>query len=357
MKIVIDGLGAAPGTSAGVILQHLVEGWAELETDEVHLLVGPRMQGEKWPEEITVVVAEFAGQFGRVLAQTTAIPRVCRDVGADALVGLLPSTCVRPLRCPKVVLSFDLRHEQLPGQFTSRTRALRKVAYGIGFRQAAGIACISERTKKDLVERRRWLANRRVEVAPLGADHVGVAGAVAMDDYALAFGQFGHKNAEMVIEGWALLRDRGSAMPLRLIGMSDEARAIARAQIEQLDLEEWVTPMPWLSGEELQRCLAAARLFVFPSQFEGFGLPAVEAMQLGVPLVVTPEPALLEVTAGTVTVMRGWSATALADAVQVALQTTPEELERARRRAADFTWVGMASRVRAMIVGALAERS
>ena len=72
-------------------------------------------------------------------------------------------------------------------------------------------------------------------------------------------------------------------------------------------------------------------------------------MRLGIPVVITPEPALLEVAGGQATVMEDWTASALADAVTLARSKTPEELDAARRRAEEFTWAGMAREVRSML--------
>ena len=69
-------------------------------------------------------------------------------------------------------------------------------------------------------------------------------------------------------------------------------------------------------------------------------------MRLGIPLVITPDEALLETTAGLATVTKDWSAESLALAVPKALQSTPEELKRCVEHAATFTWQRMAGQVR-----------
>lgn len=359
MKIVVDGLGAAPGSSAAVILEHFVEGWAALGSDELVVSVSPDVaELVSWPSSVVAVdQQEYRNAAGRVLAHNRGVSRLCRRVRADAMVGLLPTTAMVPLPCPRVILSFDLRYELLPHQFSRKTKLLRTVAYSIGFRQADAVACISERTRQDLLRSRPWMERRLVGVAYLGADHVA---SWPVDrggqSYAVAFGQYGHKNVDLVIDAWGLLRDRGVELPIKLIGMPDGARPKAEAHIARLGLRDLAAPVGWLFGDDLRRCFASAGLFVFPSDFEGFGLPAVEAMQLGIPLVVSPDQALLEVTDGKATVMKQWTASALADAVQGALSSTPEELEAARARASEFTWKGMAASVRVLAEQAIARR-
>jgi glycosyltransferase involved in cell wall biosynthesis len=108
-----------------------------------------------------------------------------------------------------------------------------------------------------------------------------------------------------------------------------------------------------LSDEQFRGRFASAAMVVFPSDFEGFGLPAVEAMRLGIPVVVTPDPALLEVTGGHAAVMSGWGPPELADAVRRAQDTTADELAQAREHAAAFTWSRMATRTRAALMEAI----
>jgi hypothetical protein len=76
-------------------------------------------------------------------------------------------------------------------------------------------------------------------------------------------------------------------------------------------------------------------------------------MRLGIPVVVTPDPALLEVTGGLATVMDGWDAAALARAVPVARQQGTADLERGVHHASAFTWRRTASEVRAVLAGCI----
>jgi glycosyltransferase involved in cell wall biosynthesis len=350
MKFVVDGIGGAPGSSVGVILERLIKGWAGLGTDDLHVLVDERAVTKlSWPEGVTiepVALGRLRG-FNRVRAQNTRVPAVCREFGAEAMIGLLPTTTIAPLPCPRLVIATDIRHEFLPHQFSRKTRVLRKISYTIGWHQADAIACISERTRRDLLRQHPWLRDKPLGVAPLGSDHVASWSVDDVDEpYTVAFGQYGNKNVDMVIDAWAILRDRGRATRIKLIGMPDESRPGAMAHIERLGLTDLVEPIGWLFGDDLRRCFASSGLFVFPSDFEGFGMPAVEAMRLGIPLVITPEDALLEVTDGKATVMSDWGAGPLADAVEIALESKPIELEMAKRRAEEFTWARMASAIR-----------
>jgi glycosyltransferase involved in cell wall biosynthesis len=110
---------------------------------------------------------------------------------------------------------------------------------------------------------------------------------------------------------------------------------------------------PWLSTEEFQRTFTSASLVVFPSDFEGFGLPALEAMRLGIPVVVTPDRALLEVTGGHAIVMDGWDAAALARSVPPARALSGEALAAGVAHASGFTWKRTATEVRSTLAACL----
>lgn len=280
-------------------------------------------------------------------------PAGCRrDVGRDA------GHDDRSAPCPRAFIALDVRHEVHPEQFSFRTRLLRGAGYGIGFRQANGIACISERTRNDIVRRHPFLAQRRIRTAPLGADHVlGWPAREANAPYALTFGQWGNKNVDLTLQAWSNLQTQGDALPLVLVGVPDHERDAVGARVAALGLSKLVTIRPWLSRNEFQGCFASAAVVVFPSDHEGFGLPAIEAMRLGIPLVITPDEALLETTAGLATVTKDWSAESLALAVPKALQSTPEELKRCVEHAATFTWQRMAGQVRSLLEDCLEDRT
>lgn len=357
LRVVVDAVVARPGTSISIVIEHVLAGWVRhAGADELHVLLPP-------DTDITVpdgVVAHRAPRhrvpaLDRQLAHNVTLPRLCRSIGADAVLASTPSTSVVPLHAALVVLTHDLRHEVHPEQFSRSVRLKRHVSYGLAWRQAAAITCVSERTRQDLLRPRRWLRDRIVDVAHLGSDHTD---SWPRDDprppaYAVAFGHFGNKNVDLVLDAWVALHERGEALPLRILGLSAEGRAATAAVARGAGVGELVTPLGWLADDEHHRTVANASLVVFPSGFEGFGLPAVEGMRLGVPVVVSPDPALVEVTAGHAAVMAGWTADDLAHAV-VAARRGGIDPEAARARADALTWERTAASMRATVVAAVA---
>lgn len=336
-------------------LEGLLRGWDRLETDdEVHLLLA---EGVELEIPGFVQVHRFrVGQpevVRRIVVQSRAARRVCAEVGADVLLGALPTTAVAPVGCPKVILVYDLRHELVPEQFSGGRRLLRRLSYGIGYRQAAALICISERTKSDLLRSRPWLNSKPVSAVLFAADHVDDwprrEPAPGEQPYALAFAHFPNKAVNRVIDAWAILRQRDEAWPLVLVGVPGPERDAVGERIRAAGLDEIVTVLPWLSDDEFHARFASAGLVVFPSDFEGFGLPAVEAMRLGIPLVISADEALLEVTGGNATVVRESDAESLAAGVAAAWAASPDTLESARSFAGRRTWEDTARETRTVL--------
>jgi glycosyltransferase involved in cell wall biosynthesis len=355
MRVVVDGLAIRGENSLSIVSEHLLSGWQGI--DELHIVLRSD-HPIPIPAHVTVHPVEFGrSSFGsRLYAQTFTLPRLCRSLDADVMLGLLPTTAISPLPCPRAVIAWDLRYRLLPEQFSRKALLLRRVSYAIGFRQADGVACISERTKRDLLGFHPRLAKVPVRVAHLGADHVDQWPVRPSGmPYAIAFGHFSNKNVDLVLDALAALRERGGeTRPLRLVGVPGRDRPHLDAKIASLGLATLVTVSPWLPKESFQEQFASSSLVVFPSDFEGFGLPAVEAMRLGIPLVITPDPALLEVTNGHTTVVDGEGPLALAEAIDTAGRMTAEERAAAKRYAEQYTWVNFASGVRGLLAEAVA---
>lgn len=359
MRVVIDGLPIRGENSLSIVSEHLLEGWDALAgADEVHLVVRAGLRLNV-PDSVYVHEVRFGRLpfLSRIRAQSFLLPRLCRSLAADVMLGVIPATTVTPLRCPKTVIAWDLRYRLLPQQFSRKARLLRRISYAVGFRQAKAVACISDRTRHDLLSFHPRLSRVPVRVAHLGADHVDTWPVRPKEPgYAIAFGHFANKNVDLVLLAWKELTDRvgyEDLLALRIVGVPDSERIGLEKRIETLGLESAVTVYPWLSKETFQEEFASSSLVVFPSDFEGFGLPAVEAMRLGIPLVITPDPALLEVTAGHATVIDAPEPSELARAVVAARRATPEALAAAGRHAATFTWSHFAADIRTTLLKAI----
>jgi glycosyltransferase involved in cell wall biosynthesis len=360
VRIVVDAIPVVPFGGYAVTFENLLLGWERLGTDdEIHILLSEGVEHEL-PKSVEVHRFRVGRPevVRRALVQSRAARTVCRAVEADVLLAVVPTTAVTPIGCPKVITVHDLRHERVPDQFSRGRRLLRKISYGIGYRQAAGVICISERTRRDLLRSHPGLRSKPIFTVPWAADHVDAwlrqEPPPGGEPYALAFGHFPNKAVGRVIDAWEILRKRGEARPLVLVGLPDASRTQVFERIHTAGLEDVITPLPWLDNQQFHERFASAGLILFPSDFEGFGLPAVEAMRLGIPLVISADEALLEVTGGNATVVRDTDPASLADAASAAWATPREDLDRARAYVEQSTWERAAGATRTAL-GQVAE--
>ncbi|NYJ02890.1 glycosyltransferase involved in cell wall biosynthesis [Nocardioides thalensis] len=348
MHLLVDAFAVQPG-SAAITVENLLLGWSQLGTDDRVTVVAAEDKKLVLPEgmESIVMTPPVGGAAGRIWARTLGVRRAARELGADAVLSAVPASGLLGAPTPHGIILYDLRHELRPHQFPLSRRIARRVSWGWNMRQTDGIYCISRRTLSDL-ERSHARAARKGVVARYGADHVDSWPQVPKGEppYALAFGHFSNKNVPAVLEGWRQFCETDDKMVLRLVGMGRADRESATARVSELGIAERVQLMPWLDDDEFKACFAGASLVVFPSDFEGFGLPAIEALRLRIPLVVSGDEALAEVTGGHAATARSVGAADLAAAMREAMEFSPEHLEAGRRHTDGFQWRGTAQAVR-----------
>lgn len=208
----------------------------------------------------------------------------------------LLGTCHHPITVDR---SLDLAHAQgVKRQITIRRwygflGMQKKVA-----RQIPRILTVSESSKRDIVEQ-MGVAPGQLEVVPIGADHrhfrphpeiARVPGRIMTT----ASADVPMKGLIPLLEALALLRAERPDAHLTVVGRLKEDSPVA-ATIARLGLEGAVSFASGISDDRMVEMYAEAEVAVVPSLYEGFSLPAVEAMACGVPLVTTTGGALPEV--------------------------------------------------------------
>ncbi|MGY2876286.1 glycosyltransferase involved in cell wall biosynthesis [Marmoricola sp. URHA0025 HA25] len=355
MHLVVDAVAVDTGSS-GIVVENVLRGWVSAAGDDtITVLSGPDGPAFALPEGVrTVRLARPRGPLGGLWLRSVGVRRAAARLHADAVLVGVPASSLAGTAAPRAVILYDLRHEVRPQQFPLSRRIARRVSWGWSLRTADAICTISERTLDDLRRRHPRLARHGV-AAVLGADHVDGWPPVEPTGppYALAFGHFANKNAGAVVEAWAhACRHQlvGSEWSLRLVGMGERDRAAATERVAALGVSDRVELMPWLDDDRFRECFAGARLVVYPSDFEGFGLPAVEAMRMGIPVVVSADLALAEVTGGHAVTTRSVAPEALAEAIAQATVLDTDHLDAARRFTDRMTWQGTAATIRRSLV-------
>lgn len=254
-------------------------------------------------------------------------------------------------RVPVVLTIHDLlafRHpEYVPG---AHSRILRSMIR-LGGRVARRILTPSEASRDDIVSF-LGVPPERIEVVPLaGSAASDIATTTRLDAQVLAVGnRMPHKGFETLLEAIALIER--SRRPSLVITGSHGDDPLAPV-VERLGLGDQVDLRGWLSRAELDRLYAESTALVFPTRFEGFGLPPLEAMARGCPVIVSDIPVIREVAGDAAVYFDPADPAAIADAI-LSLLGAPAELERMSRaglaRAADFSWEATAAATRATLL-------
>jgi glycosyltransferase involved in cell wall biosynthesis len=150
------------------------------------------------------------------------------------------------------------------------------------------------------------------------------------------------KNLPFLVQAWARLRSRLPDAPALVLGGAQTGQFKAvREEVKRRDLEQAVIFPGFIRDDDLAALYSAATLFVFPSLYEGFGLPPLEAMACGTPCVVSNSSSLPEVTGPAALLFNPTSLESLEDGV-IRLLTDPDLYETLReeglRQSALFPW-------------------
>ncbi|MBZ5611048.1 MAG: glycosyltransferase family 4 protein [Acidobacteriia bacterium] len=263
----------------------------------------------------------------RILWEQLALPFSVRRHKLDVLFNpgfTAPILC----GCPMVTVFHDLQHKRHPEYFRWFDLPFWQFFLWSSARRSRGLIAVSGPTRVDL---ERYYG-RSAEVIHHGVERqfFEIAKRRQPRDYLLcASTSHPHKNLDRMLAVHAQLKD---APPLVITGV----RGFAAAEVERLAGRS-VRITGWIPREELYELFRGARGFIYPSTFEGFGMPVLEAMAAGVPVACSDIPPLREIAGDAVHYFDPSSDAQIRDALLM-LASGTLSTEPAQRRAADFSW-------------------
>ncbi len=339
-----------PGRTGGMevaareLIPALVDAAPELRfTAFVGREAGPGPWGDLIPA-VTVPV-RASNRVEWVGGEQLILPGLAARAGVD-LLHSLASTAPALGAFRRVVTVHDLIYARYPEAHSGLRAIGMKALVPLAARRSHRVIADSESTRRDLIEL-LGIEATKIDVVPLGLGAVARSAAeperVLRDRLGLGdrrvllslSAKRPHKNLSALLEAMALLDERPV---LVLAGYATAYEEELRERARDLGLEEDVRWPAWLEPAELEGLWALSEAFVFPSLYEGFGLPVLEAMARGVPVACSNAASLPEVAGNAALLFDPGDPRAIA----AALTRLPAEAERLRRagreRAASFTW-------------------
>jgi glycosyltransferase involved in cell wall biosynthesis len=266
--------------------------------------------------------------------------------------------------CPFVLTVHDIIPIVFDDGQTDAQRLRFETSLGRALRRAAGIISVSHHTKADLV-RHFNVPERRITVIHWGTDIKGEAhasqvplGRPADQSTVLAYGGSApRKNTSRLMQAFGLCARHNRRARLVVVGVSAaETRLALAAAAEDIGIGDRVNLLGFVSDDELNATLAEASVVFYPSLYEGFGMPLVEAMGAGVPIVASDRTSIPEVVGDAGMLIDPTDVHAMADALSAVLDNPSlraELSERSRARARQFSWATCAESTSNVFTAAL----
>ena len=335
-RIGVNALYLIPGGVGGteIYLRNLLRALAAIDRANHYVVFTNRETGRDLvPDQSNFTWApqplRAAFRPWRILWEQTALPLAAWRHRFDVLFNpgfTAPVLCP----CPQVTVFHDLQHKRHPEHFRWFDLPFWRLLLWASARVSSQLIADSAATRDDLLH----FYGASSEVVPLGVERrfLDIASVRQPQDFVLCVSTLHpHKNLARLLRVYS---GTVGLPPLVITGL----KGFAAKEIEQLAGDR-VRITGWIPREELYALFQGARAFIYPSTFEGFGLPVLEAMAAAIPVACSNIPPLREIAGDTVLYFNPDNDREIAAALNQLLSSPNAELvEAARRRASEFTW-------------------
>jgi glycosyltransferase involved in cell wall biosynthesis len=350
MPIVLDARTAAdhfPGIGRYVV--NLARALTAIAPElDLTLLRNPNARSSRWA--LPDLPAAYSPTSPFALQQQWRVPRLLRNLKATLYHSPYYLMPYRP-GVPTVLTAYDVIPLIYPQYYTLPQRLIFRLAHDLALRAAHTVIAISEATKRDLIKH-FGVKDRRIVVTPLAADpgfkpqtadRIAAARAAyhLPDRYVLYLGSNKpHKNLARLVTAFceSEVRNQKSEIHLVIAGAWDTRYPEAKQLAIDNNRIHFLGPV---REAELPALYSGALAFVFVSEYEGFGLPPLEAMACGTPVIASRASSLAEVIGGAGLLVDSHDVSAIAAALERVVSDAAVRADLQRRsleRAAAFTW-------------------
>ncbi len=280
------------------------------------------------------------------------LPRALREVRPDICHF---TNYLAPLTssCPYIVTIYDMTLFVTPRLHRFKKLALDRTLIPHVARRADAIITVSNSARDDIV-RLLGVPKEKIKViaGAVSSAFCPVTDQAQLDAVRARYGLHSpyilyvgtiepRKNISRLVQAFAQLKERGLTHKLAIVGQQGWNCAPIFAEVERLGLKQDIIFAGYVPFEDLPALYSAAEMMAFPSLYEGFGLPVIEAMACGTPVVTSNSSSLAEVADGVALLVDPLCVDEIADALY-RLHADPalraELSERGLQRASQFTW-------------------
>lgn len=241
---------------------------------------------------------------------------------------------------PTVLTVYDLIHERFPAQMDPYGKQIKLKRAALD--RADAVICISESTKNDL-QRFYGIPDDRIRVIHLGCEFKPLDAPPRPADvpYLLYVGErSAYKNFERTIEAFAQVAEKNRDLRLRCIGGQPFTK-VELSKLAELKVGHAVTHEGYLPDQQMQSVYSQARAVIYPSLYEGFGIPILEGMTCGTAILTSNRASMPEVAGDAALLFDPYSVESIASSISQLMNSESmrnELIVKGLRRARQFSW-------------------
>lgn len=315
MRVGIDLLWVRPGKNGGTesYIRNLLDGFYKYAGDQYHFILFTTNENHntfaKYKDKFEIKIYNCpSSQIKRVIWETMFLNKNSRKENLDVwFYPVYSRPLFPPKNVPNITVIHDLQGLHYPEYFSKVRNTFFRVMWKRDIKSSTKIVTISEFCKKDLISHYHVNPNK-VQVIYNAIDANGPAtefsklsiryGIEEKNYYYTVSSLAKHKNLITLLKSIKLLKKELPDVKLLISGVKVNAENEISEFIEKNNLKDNIIYTGFISDEDRNGLIDNCKKFLFPSIFEGFGMPPVEAMIRGVPVLTTRCTSLEEVTEG-----------------------------------------------------------
>jgi glycosyltransferase involved in cell wall biosynthesis len=343
----VNALYLIPGQVGGteIYLRNLLKALSRFDTSNEYFVFTNAETGSDLVESdrmhVQVQDVRATNRPMRIIWEQTELPMQAHTLHLDCMLNA-GFTAPMVLACPNVTVFHDLQHKRHPEYFRWFDQPAWNFFLWAAVKRSSRLIAVSEVTKADLM---RFY---NVPDSYIHVVHHGVEAALfsieraATEPFILCTSTLHpHKNLDRLVRAFLQFRERRPEFRLVITGVRGFVAEELERLIAELGCRDAVELTGWLPRTDLYELFRLAHAFVYPSTFEGFGMPVLEAMAAGIPLACSDIEPLRSISAGSALLFDPMDTTGIAEALERLVCDTAlrERLSvTGPNRAAEFTW-------------------